>query len=282
MSDVLPARIGSVFHRVGRALRTLRVRLGGTESRPLFVAGCQRSGTTMVLKVLDAAPECRVYHEDNREAFDEDFRLRDEATIRRLVVESPEPVVVFKPLQDSQHTPRLLDTSEDARAIWLYRHYRGAVGSALRKWGDIHRELVVGVANGRRENTGEPALAEGLTDGGREMLDTFADGDLSPADGSLLHWCVRNLIYFEFAEDPRITPVSYEELVSNPVDGFGRVFRFAGSPFEEEYVRDVSDDRLGAYRHVRFDPELEERAEHLYGKLERRRNRAARETDFVG
>ena len=52
---------------------------------PLFIWGCHRSGTTMLLRLMKHSPECTVYHENNERAMREHSRIRDDETVLGLI-----------------------------------------------------------------------------------------------------------------------------------------------------------------------------------------------------
>ena len=71
-----------------------------------FVFGCQRSGTKMVMRVLDRSPATRIYHEHHRAAFS-DFQLRPAPLIKTLVSASPAPAQIFKHCSTLHNWPPL-------------------------------------------------------------------------------------------------------------------------------------------------------------------------------
>lgn len=233
-----------------------------------FVVGCQRSGTTMLLRVLSRSRYCKVYHENNAAAFDETFRLRDPETIRRLIAGAAEPVVVFKPLLDSQHTLRLLDQHSHAKAIWLYRHYRDAVGSAVEAWGPAHRDIVLGIATDTNRHEGQPPIAGGLNPALRSQLASLCHDGLSTCDGSLLHWYVRNRLYVDLANDPRVMLVKYEEMVARPTTVIRSVFELLRCPFSIEHTETVHGNSVGRHSGLDFDPDIEQLAVGLLRELD--------------
>ena len=83
-----------------------------------FVFGCQRSGTKMVMWVLEKSPATRIYHENHASAFS-DFQLRPDPIIRALVQASPAPAQIFKPICDSHRAGELLNQHPGSRALWI-------------------------------------------------------------------------------------------------------------------------------------------------------------------
>lgn len=229
--------------RVRKAAWQRRHYPAGTASIPLFVVGCQRSGTTMVLEVLDRSGETSVFHEYHRAAM-EDFRLRAPEVIDRIVDESRAPVVVFKPITESQWTDRLLERHPQARAIWLFRRYQDVANSALAKWPGTNTTFVDAIREG------EPAKLGWQTERISPEVQAVVNAvgaDLSQAEGAAMFWYARNQLYFEqdLAHDPRVLLVQYEQLVQDPEGGFRRIFEFAGATFDPAFVRDVAPTSLG-------------------------------------
>ena len=115
--------------------------------RVTFVFGCQRSGTKMVMRVLDRSPATRIYHENHATAF-HDFQLRSDTVVRSLVAINPAPAQVFKPICDSQEADHLLERFPEAHGLWVYRHPDDVANSAFQKWGAHQVELVNAAVSG--------------------------------------------------------------------------------------------------------------------------------------
>ena len=104
-------RLSQMFGRLAREAyldtKRLRVRRDG-EQRILLVSGVQRSGTNMVMDLLEASPEADVYHETDPRAF-ENYMMRDEVTIARLKTRSPFGLFVLKGLHEAERARALID-----------------------------------------------------------------------------------------------------------------------------------------------------------------------------
>ena len=92
MSGGLVRRIGRRVRRGSRlalkhAVQRARARRGGPPLT-LLVAGVQRSGTNMVMDVLERSLETDVYHERDPRAFD-NYEMRPLEVIRGLRARSP-------------------------------------------------------------------------------------------------------------------------------------------------------------------------------------------------
>jgi hypothetical protein len=223
-----------------------RMRITGKrQHRPIFVVGCQRSGTSMLLNVLGKSAECRVYHEGANNAAYDFYRLRSHDIVKHLIQKSDKPIVVFKPVLDSQHTDRFLDLYPNAKAIWMYRDYRDVVNSAVNRWQGDQKDIMFGIATGIRRDPKhhQYAISDRMSDRTLNLARKLCDPGMSPEDGAALLWYVRNLIYFDLGleKDQRVLLVRYEDLVSKPQQYFSRIFGFIVCYFDQKLVSDIFD-----------------------------------------
>jgi hypothetical protein len=217
-------RIRHALWRHGKAWRQcLRPR---PVAQHVFVAGMQRSGTNLLMDVLDASAETRVFHETDPRAF-ERYEMRAPAVIRQLVEESRAPVFVIKALCELDYIPSLMETFSPARTLWVVRDWRDSVNSAIRSFGNFvpqwHR-LANGDANDWRGRGMSPAT--------RELLLALYRPDASEAEGAAIMWFYRNVLFFEhqLAKDPRVRVVFYEALVQDPMREVAAVYDFLALP----------------------------------------------------
>jgi hypothetical protein len=199
----------------------------------------------MLIKVLGKSAECRVYNEGrNNPAYDY-YRLRSNETVKRLIKKSDKPIIVFKPVLDSQHTDRLLDLWPNAKAIWIYRDYRDVVNSSVKRWQGDQKDIMYGIAAEiRREpKHHQYAISDRMSERTVNLVRELCSPAMSPEDGAALLWYVRNLIYFDLVleKDPRILLVRYEDLVTGPRQYFPRIFGFIGCYFDQKYIGDIFD-----------------------------------------
>jgi hypothetical protein len=262
MSSTFPARAWGRARREARraAKRAGQLRGRPGEAAPLFVLGCQRSGTNMLMGVLDASPETWTYNEDHPRAFRR-FRLRDLDRVASLTTRARCRVVAFKALCDSQHADRLLERFPTGRVLWPVRDYAPVADSAVRKWGDGQLRLVRRIAG---DEPFDHWLAERLPEERRALVRELVERDLSVHSAAALKWFLRNELYFDRGLDrrpDRALLVRYEDLVAEPEAGFAEVFGFAGLRFDPQWVAGVSADRRGP------EPELDPRVRELCDDL---------------
>jgi hypothetical protein len=229
--------------------------------RCVFVAGLQRSGTNLLMEVLERCVETDVYHETDPRAF-ERYQLRDEATLHRLVSLSSAPVVVIKCLMESQRLRHLLDEFEPARAFWVFRDYRDVVNSMLKSFRNQARQ-VERVVQGHLEWWNEnmtPATLATVRELAAEPLD-----DVSAA---AVQWFFRNSLFFDqgLQGDERVMLLPYEHLVTQPALALDQVSVFAGVSCGARAARIITPASVGKRKPPTVRPDV---AAHCDALLER-------------
>src|SRR5918995_1735117 len=223
------------FVRIPAAIRRARWRRSHDhrpKAVPVFLVGVQRSGTNMLTRGLERAPEVEVHNENDRKAFAR-FRLRPEPVIRAIVEGSKHAFVLFKPLCDSHRIPELLDeldTPSQGRAIWAYRAFEGRVRSSVAKFGDSNLRALRRISEGTGSGLWQ---AGGLSEENLELIRSFDYDRMTPESASALFWFVRNSLYFDLGLDRRsdVTLASYEAMIGEPELEMRTLCAFLGLPY---------------------------------------------------
>jgi hypothetical protein len=191
----------------------------------VFVAGMQRSGTNMLMDVLERSLETDLYHESDARAFD-NYEMRPLPVIRQLVTASHAPVFIIKALCESDHLKGMLDALPPAKALWLVRDYNDAVSSALVSFGNF----VAQVGRIAQDRNADGWRGRGMSDATHALVRSLYTPDMNDATAAALIWYFRNVRYFEqgLHEDARVLLAHYENLVTMPQDEFPRIFAFLG------------------------------------------------------
>lgn len=225
--------------------------LGRAHERCLFVAGVQRSGTNLLMEVLERCIETDVYHETDPRAFDR-YQLRDEETLHRLVKRSSAPVVVIKCLMESQRLTHLLDAFAPAQAFWVFRDYRDVVNSMTKSFGNQARQ-VERVVQGRQE-----WWSENMAPGTLAIVREMASQPLDDVSAAALQWFFRNRIYFDqqLEGDGRIMLLSYERLVTEPAAVLSQIGDFAGITCGTRAARIITASSVGKKKAPAVRPDI--------------------------
>lgn len=186
-------------------------------ARVAFIAGAQRSGTTMLLRALAASPQIDPYAEGDPRLFTR-YRLSSPEAVVRTVRASRQEVVLLKPLCDSHDLPAMLSlfAGESPRGLWLWRDVDARARSAVRKFGPTNQRVLARLA---AEGVDGSWLAGGVTP---EILAAIRAADparLDPHSGAALFWWLRTGLYFSRGLDARpeeVRLVSYADVLDDP------------------------------------------------------------------
>lgn len=221
---------------------------------PVYVVGLQRSGTNMLLRGLDAAPEVEVRGENDRTVFHR-FRLRDDAVLQQTVAASRHAFVLVKPLCDSHRVGALLDLPGMApgRAIWAYRDVEDRARSEVAKFGDSNLQALRRIAEGSAAGDWQ---AGGLPEQSLELIRSFRYQTMTPETAAALFWYVRNKLFFDLglAERQDTMLSSYERLTAHPAGSMRRLCDFIGFPHREELSAHITPRAFHPRRQLDIDP----------------------------
>jgi hypothetical protein len=204
----------------------------------LFIIGCQRSGTTLMTDIFDRDLHTVVYGEfSTLSSFDLQYglRLNPLPLVRAQIDRDKVPLVVLKPLVETQNAPKLLDYFGDSRALWMYRNYRDVASSNLAAFGPEN-----GIRNLRAivENAPQNWRSENVPEETREIVLRHFSEDMNPHDAAALFWLVRNRLFFELGLDRhlRVTMCKYENLLADPKGMIHAVYRFIGIDYPSDRI----------------------------------------------
>jgi hypothetical protein len=247
---------------------------------PVYLVGLQRSGTNMLARGLDIAPEFEVHNENDRAVFDH-FLLRDDDIVRRVVLASRHEYVLFKPLCDSHRVDHLLDslgTPSPGRAIWAYRDVDGRVRSAVSKFGRNNLLTLRDIAAGKRAGMWQ---AQRLSAATLAEIASYDYMTMTPETAAALFWWIRNGLYFETGLDRRddVLLASYQDMLATPVEAMQAICRFLGLTYRPALIEHISPRGPGGARPLDIDPRVRALCDHLQDRLDEtlrgQRDRAA-------
>jgi Sulfotransferase domain len=199
---------------------------------------------------------------------DDSLRLRPLAEVRGCLAAVSAPLVVLKPLVESQRAPELLHELPGAKVIWMVRTYRDVAVSNVRTFGvdNPTRDLQLLLTNEPPNWRGEYVPPET-----RRVVGRFFSADLSPADAAALFWWARNMLVFQLGLTGRqdVHLCSYERLVETPTESLAEVYRFLNlPPPRRDPSRSVNANAVARGVSSRLLPEVDELCGDLYRRLE--------------
>ncbi|MFI5285587.1 MAG: sulfotransferase [Candidatus Dormibacteria bacterium] len=236
---------------------------------PVYLVGLQRSGTNMLARGLDIAPEFEVHNENDRAVFDH-FLLRDDDVIRRVVLASRHEYVLFKPLCDSHRVDHLLDslgTPSPGRAIWAYRDVDGRVRSAVSKFGRNNLLTLRDIAAGKGAGMWQ---AQRLSAATLAEIASYDYETMTAETAAALFWWIRNGLYFETGLDRRddVLLASYRDMLATPVEAMQAICTFLGLTYRPALIEHISPRGAVSRLQLDIDPRVRALCDHLQDRLD--------------
>ncbi len=232
--------------------------------RRVLVAGVQRSGTNMLMDILEKHWQVDAYHERDPRAFD-NYAMRALPVIDRLMARSGHPVFAIKSLFELQILPQLMEHMAPARILWIVRDHHDTVNSTLKSFS---RNLVPRINRALKPDTGE-WLGGGMSAATRERLAPLVHPEMAPADAAAIQWYFRNVLFFEhgFDHNAAVLPISYERLVTKPEKEIQRMCHFLELPYQPRMSRGIYASSIGKRRKPELSPEVESLCDELAGRF---------------
>lgn len=231
----------------------------------VFVAGMQRSGTNMLMDVLDASCDTQVFHETDPSAF-HNYEMRDRDVLNRLVHACPAPVFVIKALCELDQIANLMQTFEPAKTLWVVREWRDSVNSAVKSFGNFVSQwnrLAYGDSKGDWR-------ARGMSENTRTVLRALYDSNASEVDGAAIMWYYRNILFFEQAleHDSRVFVVFYEDLVRDPLRQVAAIYDFLGlQGFKPRVSSRIRSTSVGRSKAPEVAPAISQLCDQLHARF---------------
>jgi hypothetical protein len=228
-------------------------------SETIFAAGMQRSGTNMLMDILEKSFETDVYHEHDVRAFN-NYEMREKSVIQKLEKASCAPKFVIKALFELQDLRSLMEVFHPAKVIWIVRDYDDVVNSMLNSFPDMEN-LVLRIMH---DNSDE-WLGRGMTEKTRNDLIPLVEPGMGDASAAATHWYLRNMLFFDqsFETDMRVLLVSYEKLVIKPEIEVKRICEFIGIHYRPGMSRNIFCSSIS----LRQKPVIDSRIRNLCNQL---------------
>ena len=234
------------------------------QRRHLFVAGVQRSGTNMLMDILEKSWLTDAYHERDPRAFD-NYKMRERAVIDALVARSKAPVFVIKSLFELQELPQLMAHFSPAQTVWIVRSPYDTINSTLKSF----RPHLVERVNRAVKPDCQEWLGAGMSAETRERVAPLVFPEMREEDAAAIQWYIRNVLFFEmgFDEDPRVLACRYETLVTHPEEEIRRICAFVDLPYVPRLSRGIFSTSIGKRRRPQISPPVEALCEALHQRF---------------
>lgn len=256
-------RIGKNIYHAGRYVKI-------RDKKILLIVGCHRSGTTLLSNLFEHDIQTKSYGEVSKLTSEDpirQLRLNDWASVRDTLIQDKSPLVVLKPLVESQNLSKLLDFLPNSSAVWLYRDYRDVASSAIVAWGRANaiRDLSHIV-----KNTPNNWRTEFVSDEIRSVVTTLFSEDMPSHDAAALFWYVRNQIFFDrnLASLNNVMTCHYSEFVLDPTSVMRKIYQFVDVDYPGDWIAfRVHGNSVKKGRKIKISPEIEDLCQALLAKL---------------
>ncbi len=230
----------------------------------IFVAGVQRSGTNMVMDVLERSYETEVYHERSKKAFS-NYEMLDSTIIRDLYRKSKGKHFVIKTLCELQRLNELMEQFPNSKVIWVFRHYDDSINSMLVSFKNQARQAKE-VAEDRN---GSQWRGQGMSDTTHKLVKDLVHDKLSNESGAAIFWYYRNILFFEnhFPDNDRVMLISYEQMVQDPQNHFNTIFTFLDLKYTPRISKNVHSRSIRLREPREIDQNIRDQCNMLYKKL---------------
>lgn len=235
----------------------LRFHEGGARTIGL-VMGAQRSGTGMLVQAFDNDWSCKTFGEDGGLALGPGapqgtrWRWKPCAEVAGILRRQHAPLLIAKPLVESQRAEELLQCLPGARIIWAYRHYRDVAASGQAHFGAaVIRHNLASILERRCH-----WYAENVDEEIRDLVARHFSPGRSENDLRALGWYVRNSHVFRYRHLP-VTLSSYEDLVAAPAREMRELYAFLGHEYPGDHViRHINSRSVGRGRNLRISEDI--------------------------
>lgn len=263
-------RISTTSSALNKQLYQMSKYQPGERNALLFILGCQRSGTTLMLQIFERDLNTKIYGEFSvlsSEDKERHIRLNALPKVKETIDQERAPLIILKPLVETQNAPTLLDYFKDAKVLWMYRHYKDVASSNVSRFGPQN-----GVRNLRTIVERDPKnwRSENVPEAMREIVVKHFSEEMSPYDAAALFWYVRNNFFFEFNLDknPKMIMCKYEDLATDPSTIMKGVYDFLGCTFPgESVITKVHASSVKKGRKLDLKPEIEALCEEMWDRL---------------
>ncbi len=196
------------------------------------------------------------------------LRLKPLPEVRRRLERIRAPLLVLKPLVESQHMPSWLAGLDNSYAIWMYRRAENVAASDLSYFGRGNGER-----NLRLLLTNEPPNWRGevVPETTRSILSRHYQAGMDPHDAAALFWWARTSLFFDLRldEHPDVRLCSYERLVGDPQRTMRSLYEFVGVAYpEQDITSGVHRGSADRKKDFQLSREVRELCDELWERLE--------------
>ena len=236
------------------------VRTPCNNTLPVFIMGCGRSGTTMMINIFERDDRMQTLGENNPKVA-KNYMLVNEK-IGLAIEYCKNPVLIMKPILNSFDASRLLKTYDRAKIIWILRDCKDMVASSIKKFGPVVSGYMKNLVLFKKGNNW---LSLGMPTATLEMLSKINSNAFTDHDWmALVWWSVNRTIMLDrLYESDRFLLLKYENLVRNPDAVLRWVYEDIGLQYKYRASKYIHPMSVGKGAAIQLHPHVREICENL-------------------
>ena len=242
------------------------------QKKLIFIIACQRSGTSIMVKVFKKDFRTKVYEDEHSALTSEDkknfIRFNSFDSLSNIFQKVHAKIIITKPLVELQNILSFFTFFPGSKAVWIYRNYKDVAYSNITHFG---------VDNGHNNlrpilsNTQDNWRSQNLPNEIRKVVQEYYSDEMDSYDAAALFWYVRNALFFSLGLDKRsdVIMCKYEDFVQYPKDNMRRIYKFLQINYPgDKIVDEVHAKATGKGRTLDLSAPIEKLCSDLYIKME--------------
>ncbi|NNG00356.1 MAG: hypothetical protein HKM93_13300 [Desulfobacteraceae bacterium] len=221
-----------------------------SDTLPVFILGCGRSGTTMMLDIFHRDTRIETLGEKDTKIAGKNFMLHYNK-IGPAIRASKAPILVMKPILNSFDAKKLLTQYEKAVVLWIVRDYRDMIASSMKKFGD---RVAAYIRNFIMHDKGDNWIVSGMKPETKKHLKTLEFGTFSDIDWmGLVWWSVNQTVLSDGLDRYEgFHLVNYESFV-NDEDALKKIYGILGLDLKLSGSKLVHSKSIGKGHYVKMN-----------------------------
>jgi hypothetical protein len=243
--------------------------LRSNEKVIIFINGCQRSGSTLLGRVLNRDYRTSVFEEISSITSDDKGKLRLNSFNKVLTEFKSKKgsIIIAKPLAESQNLTELLTYFPNSYSIWIYRDYKDVA---------LSNEIKFGNHNGFKDlsfivnQDGDDWRYQNISNNTFDLIKKYTQFSISNLDANCLFWYSRNIHFFEknFNMNKRVLLINYNNLIQHPEQTIKRIYQFIDVQLpKNNLIKDIKSGSVGKAKDIKIQNDINIICNNLYKKL---------------
>lgn len=224
---------------------------GSASTTPVFIMGCGRSGTQMMLNVLERDERIQVLRE-NDPKIARNYMLVKEF-IKPAIENCRAPVLIMKPILNSFEVSNLLTEFDQSKVIWIVRSYKDMAASSVNKFGSRVSEYIKHVVE---SGIGDNWISSGIPSDTLQKLRCINTKGFNNYDWMCLIWWSVNLTVLKdkLYKNRRFILLNYDKMVYEPDLYFLKIYNFIGLSKRIKNANYIHSKSVGKGSKIKLHP----------------------------